>query len=89
MGGIRLGTLPDYAYDGKGLRINGVREGSPADKGGLKAGDTIIVLGGRKIENINDYMNALTQSKANVDTPLRIIRDGKEMDVTVVPEKKE
>ncbi len=89
MGGIRLGTLPDYAYDGKGLRINGVRDGSPADKGGLKAGDILIVLGGRKIENINDYMNALTQSKPNVETPLRIIRDGKEMNVTVVPEKKE
>ena len=89
MGGIRLGTLPDYAYDGKGLRINGVREGSPADKGGLKNGDIIIMLGGRKIENINDYMNALAQSKANVETPIKILRDGKEMDVKVVPERKE
>ncbi len=89
MGGIRLGTLPDYAYDGKGLRINGVREGSPADKGGLKNGDIIVVLGGRKIENINDYMNALAQCKANVETPIRLVRDKKEIDVTVIPEKKE
>jgi aminopeptidase YwaD len=89
MGGIRLGTLPDYAYDGKGLRINGVRENSPADKGGLKNGDIIIVLGGRKIENINDYMNALAQCKPNIETPVRILRDKKEMDMTVVPEKKE
>ncbi|MEI6232330.1 MAG: M20/M25/M40 family metallo-hydrolase [Planctomycetota bacterium] len=89
MGGIRLGTLPDYAYDGKGLRINGVREGSPADKGGLKAGDILIMLGGRKLENINDYMNALAQAKPNVETPIRIIRDGKEKDVVVIPEKKE
>ena len=89
MGGIRLGTLPDYAYDGKGLRINGVREGSPADKGGLKNGDILIMLGGRKIENINDYMNALAQSKANVVTPITILRDGKEMEVKVVPERKE
>ena len=89
MGGIRLGTLPDYAYDGKGLRINGVRENSPADKGGLKNGDIIIELGKRKIENINDYMNALAQSKPNVETMIRVIRDKKEMEVTVIPEKKE
>ncbi len=89
MGGIRLGTLPDYAYDGKGLRINGVRDGSPADKGGLKSGDILILLGRPKNRNINDYMNALAQAKANVETPIRIIRNGKEQDVTVVPEKKE
>ncbi|HLX62509.1 MAG TPA: M20/M25/M40 family metallo-hydrolase [Planctomycetota bacterium] len=88
MNGIRLGTLPDYAYDGKGLRINGVRDASPADKAGLKAGDILIMLGGRKIENINDYMNALAQAKPNVETPLKILRDGKEMEVKVVPEQK-
>ena len=35
MGGVRLGTLPDYGFEGKGLRLSGVRGGSPADKAGM------------------------------------------------------
>lgn len=89
MGGVRLGLLPDYGFDGKGLRLSGVSNASPADKGGLKSGDIIIELGGHKVENIYDYMNALKQAKPDLPTPVVLIRDGKEMEVKVVPERKD
>jgi len=42
-----LGTIPDMgASETKGLLLTGVRAGSPADLGGLKAGDVIVELGG-------------------------------------------
>jgi hypothetical protein len=88
MGGVGLGTLPDYAYEGKGLRINDVREKSPADKAGLKGGDIIVQLAGRKIENIYDYMNALKQCQAGIEVNARIQRGDKEVDVKVTPEKR-
>ena len=87
-GGTGLGTLPDYAYEGKGLRLSGVRANSPADRAGLKAGDIIVKLGDFKIENIYDYMNALKQSTAGVETTAVVRRDDKDMTVKVIPEKR-
>jgi aminopeptidase YwaD len=56
---VYVGTIPDYASDVEGFKISGVNEGSPAQKGGLKAGDIMISFGGRRITNIYDYVYAL------------------------------
>jgi aminopeptidase YwaD len=88
IGGVGLGTLPDYAFEGKGLRLSGVRAASAADKAGLKMGDIITKLADRKIENIYDYMNALRQCVAGVETGVTINRDGKEMEIKITPEKR-
>ena len=88
VGGVGLGTLPDYSFEGKGLRIIGVREKSPADRAGLKAGDIITKLGNRTIENIYDYMNALKQSVAGIETMATIKRDGSDLEIKVTPEKR-
>ena len=56
---VYVGTVPDYASQVDGLRINGVGEGSPAQKAGLQGGDIIIEFGGKKISNIYDYTYAL------------------------------
>lgn len=87
-GGIVLAVLPDYAFEGKGLRLSGVREKGPADRAGLKMNDIIVNLGGHKVENIEDYMNALRQLIAGVETPVSILRNGKEMDLKITPEKR-
>ena len=42
-----LGTIPAYDDDIKGVKLAGVREGSPAEKGGLKGGDIIVGFGGK------------------------------------------
>jgi hypothetical protein len=52
---VYLGSIPDYNEEIKGVKLNGVREGSPAEQGGLKAGDVVVGLGGRPIETIYDY----------------------------------
>src|SRR5207237_9923321 len=53
-----LGTIPDYTSEVKGVKLSGVRGGSPAEKGGLQGGDIIIEFGGQKIANIYDYTYA-------------------------------
>jgi len=54
---VTLGTLPDYAFQGKGLRITGARPDSPASRAGLTAGDVIVKLDKHEITNIHDYMS--------------------------------
>jgi membrane-associated protease RseP (regulator of RpoE activity) len=80
---VYLGTIPDYNEEVKGVRLMGVRAGSPAEKGGLKGGDTIVKLGGKKIENVYDYTYALQEHKADETVPIVVLRDGKEVTLQV------
>lgn len=59
---VYVGTIPDYSYQGEGLKITGVNDGSPAQKAGLLGGDIILSFGDRKINNIYDYVSALQES---------------------------
>jgi aminopeptidase YwaD len=57
---VYLGSVPDMAAgDVKGLRLTGVRPGSPAEQGGLKAGDIILELAGRPVSDLQSYSDAL------------------------------
>ena len=56
-----FGSVPDMAGDDavKGLRLQGVTPGSPADKAGLKAGDVVVELDGRPVTDLYTYTDAL------------------------------
>ena len=56
---VTLGVMPDYAYTGTGLKIDGVTEGRPAAAAGLKAGDIVLSIGHLAINNMDAYMQAL------------------------------
>ncbi len=56
---IAFGTLPDYADNPKGFRINGVSKGSTAETIGLQAGDILIQFGDKSVKSIYDFMGAL------------------------------
>ncbi len=81
-----VGTIPDYGTEVKGVKITGVRAGSPAEKGGLKGGDVIVGFGAAKVANIYDYTYALDAVKIGQSVDVRVIRDGKETTLRVVPE---
>ncbi len=81
-----LGTVPDYAQtDVKGVMLSGVAKGGPADKAGIKGGDTIVKLSGKTIENIYDYTYAIEALKAGQEVELIVTRAGKEVIVKVTP----
>jgi S1-C subfamily serine protease len=58
---VTLGIMPDYSFNGKGVRVDGVTEGRPAQKAGLKAGDVIVKLGDHNIASMESYMEALNK----------------------------
>ncbi len=81
-----LGTIPDYAQEVEGVKLSGVRGGGPGEKGGLKGGDIIIELGEQQIKNIYDYTYALDAVKIGKPVNIVVMRDGKRVKLTVVPE---
>ena len=65
------------------MKIQGVSEGSPAEKGGLKGGDVIIGLGGKKVGTIYDFMETLSAHKPGDEVEVVVQRDGKEVKLRV------
>lgn len=85
---VYLGTVPNYSDQNEGLKLDGVRPGSPAEKAGLKAGDVVIKLGKLPIKNVYDYTYALGEMRGGEEVEAVIKRDGKEMTVKITPEKR-
>ncbi len=85
-GNIRayLGTMPDFTYDGEGVKISAVREGSPASKAGLQEGDIIIEFGGKKIYNLNDYSYALSNYSPGEKVKIIYLREGNKYETEAI-----
>jgi hypothetical protein len=81
--GAYLGTVPDYGSEEKGVKLTAVREGSPAEKGGIKGGDVIVGYGGKPIATIYDYTDSLGRNKPGDKVEIVVKRDGKEVTLTV------
>ncbi|MDZ7267995.1 MAG: M28 family peptidase [candidate division KSB1 bacterium] len=80
---VSLGTMPDYAAEVEGLKLSGVREGGPAARAGLQAGDIIIKFGEIDIKNIYDYTYALGQHAPGQEVEIVVLRNGAKMAFTV------
>ncbi|WP_296703937.1 M28 family peptidase [Algoriphagus sp.] len=81
---VSLGVIPDYLYDGKGMRIDGVSADKPAEVAGMKKGDIVIQMGDSTIVDMMSYMNALSAFKKGDETTVSYQRDGQKVDVKVV-----
>lgn len=79
---VRMGTVPDYNDNPKGMRITGVKVGSPAEKAGLKGGDIITAFGDLEIKNIYDYTFALGKFSPGDVVLITILRDEKVMELS-------
>ena len=81
---VTLGIMPDYTYDGKGVKVDGVVPNKPAEKAGIQKGDIIIQLGEYPISNIETYMQTLSKFEKNQSTKVKIIRNNKEVEIYLV-----
>ncbi len=83
---VRTGAIPEYGFEGPGVKLSGARGGSPADKAGLKAGDIVLRFGDRDVRNIYDYMYALGDHKAGDQVVLLVKRGSETLHLTVTLE---
>jgi S1-C subfamily serine protease len=76
--------MPDYAFEGKGLRIDGITDGKPAAKAGLKQGDVILKLGEYNVEDIQQYMKALNHYSKGESSSISVLRGSETLTLNVV-----
>jgi Tol biopolymer transport system component len=77
--GAYLGTIPDYSAmeaSSGGVKLADVRAGSPADKAGIKGGDTLVEIAGTRIENLYDMTYALQDHKPGETVDVIVLRNG-------------
>ena len=81
---VYLGSVPDMSAGSvPGLKLTGVRAGSPAEKGGLAAGDIIVEFGGRAVTDLQSYSDALYSHKPGDTVKVVFLRGGKRVETTV------
>jgi hypothetical protein len=86
--GPYFGSIPDFAEVPNGVRFSDVRAGSPAAKAGLKGGDILVEFDRKAIQNLYDYTYALRAKKPGDEVPVKVMRDGKPVEVKVLLEER-
>jgi aminopeptidase YwaD len=80
---VSMGIMPDYTYAGAGVRADGVSEGKPAQKGGLKAGDIILQIGDYNVSSLESYMQTLGKFKKGDKTKVKFKRGNEVLEAVV------
>ena len=82
---VWVGGIPDFSEEGKGVKLSGVTGGSPAEKAGLMAGDTIVKFGDKELRNLYDYTYALQGRKPGekVNLVVKRVENGQPVEKTI------
>jgi len=80
---VGLGVVPDYLFDGKGMRIDGTREDTPAYKADLKKGDVVVKLGDSIVTDMMSYMRALSVFEEGDEAKITVKRGAETIDTQV------
>jgi hypothetical protein len=83
-----LGTIPDFGYTGPGVRVQGTSPGSAAEKAGILAGDIVVALGGRGVDDLRGLGDALAAHRPGERVVVEVLRGGNPKRFDVVIEKR-
>lgn len=74
---VTMGVMPDYNFTGKGIKIDGVTGGRPAELAGIKSGDIVTKIGAYPIKDIYEYMDVLGKHEKGQKVEVEYIRENK------------
>jgi Peptidase family M28/PDZ domain/PA domain len=81
--GPYFGSVPDFGEGVQGVKFADVTAGSPAAKAGLRANDILVEFDGKPIGNLYDFTYALRAKQPGDQVKVKVMRDGKPLEVTV------
>lgn len=80
-----LGVIPEFGEGERpGVKISGVRPGSPAEKAGIRAGDVIVKFAGVDVKTLEDLTFGLRSRHPGDEVQVVVVRDGREQTVKAV-----
>ena len=82
---VTIGVIPGYGDGNDGMLLDGVRDGSPAARAGLKANDKVISFAGKEVRNAQDYTFVLGELKANTEYEIVVMRGAERLVLKVTP----
>ena len=80
---VTLGVIPDYLFDGEGMRIDGVKEDRPAAKAGIQKGDIVLKMGEFEVKSMTDYMNCLGKFEKESTHKVIVLREKEKVEIEV------
>ena len=80
---VTLGIMPDYSFNGNGVRVDAVTENRPAQKAGIKPGDVIVQLGEQNVQSLEQYMKALGDFKKGDKTTVHFNRVNEKLSASI------
>ncbi len=85
---VKTGVVPDFSFDGKGVKVSDLIENSPAQKAGMKTGDVIVKVNDTAITDLRSYSNVLKKFSPGEKAVFNVLRNGKQIRLEVVFEAK-
>lgn len=80
----RIGVLLRETEDPKGIWIERVIPGTPAEKAGLFSGDQFLAIDGKEVTKVKEIQDALAKKGWGKDVNVTIFRDGLKKEITVI-----
>ena len=76
---VRLGTVPDFAFTGEGVRVSSVTPTSPAAAAGILEGDVLVRIDDAPIADLRGYSDVLKTLEVGQTVVLTVVREGAEV----------
>ncbi|MFN7987121.1 MAG: M20/M25/M40 family metallo-hydrolase [Thermoanaerobaculia bacterium] len=80
---VSFGTMPDFSFEGPGVKVEAVVPGSPAEKAGVKPGDVVLALDGKAVASLRDFSEKLKGMSPGQVVKATLRREGKELELSV------
>ena len=80
---VSLRVMPDYVFEGEGMKADQIIKGGPADEAGLIDGDVIIMVDKYEVKDVYDYMNSLSKIEEGDITKVFVLRGDKKLEFIV------
>ncbi len=85
---VSTGSIPDFTYQGEGVKISALVEGSCGEKAGLKAGDIIVGINDKEIKTLKEYSECLKQFKVEDTITIKLLRGDENINIDLTLEER-